>query len=88
MHSKIMFSGTSRYLIRIDGILHESFKDILENYLIKKPLLTMRSNMTTIDGQVKDQAALNGLLSELYNHHYIILSVQQIENEYIRVKSN
>ncbi len=81
MHRNIQFSGSARYIIRIDGILDESCKDILMNFLIKEPVLTFHSNVTTLDVLIKDQAALSGLLNELYNHHCIILSIQQIENE-------
>lgn len=56
-------------------------KDILENYVIEKPLLTTRSRVTILDVEVKDQAALCGLLNKLYYDHYIILSVQQIEKK-------
>lgn len=81
MFKKVLFSGSARYVIRINGYLDESMKDILENYVIQKPLLTIRSKVTTLDIEVKDQAALCGLLNKLYYDHYIILSVQQIEKK-------
>jgi len=36
--------------------------------------------VTTLDGEVLDQAALAGVLSALYNLHLPLLSVEYIEN--------
>jgi len=81
MINKIKFSDAARYLIRVDGELHVSIKDVLENYQVKEPTLTFCSTVTIIDIQVKDQAGLSGLLNELYNNHCIILTVQQVMKE-------
>lgn len=79
MSRKVRFSDPTGYIIRVDGILDESLQEIIENYLVDKAVLTTHSKVSSINGLVKDQAALSGLLNELYYHHCILLSVQQVE---------
>lgn len=79
MSRRVRFSDPTKYVIRVDCILDESLQEIIDNYLVDRAVLTTHSKVTSINGLVKDQAALSGLLSELYHHHCVLLSVQQVE---------
>jgi hypothetical protein len=70
-------SYENTYRIRIIGVPNHSIADWLDNieFVSKDP------GETILTGQFADQSALRGLLDQLWNLNYTILSVEKIEKE-------
>ena len=68
----------STYRIRIKGILDSSFAD----WLGKMSRIPQENNETVLIGQFADQAALRGLLDQLWNLNFTILYLERMENEH------
>jgi hypothetical protein len=66
------------YKIRVKGYLDSSWSDRLSGLTISPSRLEDEPVVTTLYGQVADQAALAGVLSALYGLHLPILSVEYL----------
>ena len=66
------------YRIRVKGYLDSSWSDRLSGLTVSPSSLEDEPVLTTLYGQVVDQAALAGVLSALYNLHLPLLSVEYI----------
>ena len=66
------------YRIRVKGYLDSSWTDCLSGLAISRSIQGDEPVVTTLYGQVLDQAALAGVLSALYGLHLPILSVEYI----------
>lgn len=75
------FSTPAFYSISVSGVIKTGIKDHIMTYFKGEPEFHEYENSSYVSGQLKDQAALSGLLNALYNQRYIILTVQRIENE-------
>jgi hypothetical protein len=64
------------YRIRVKGYLDSSWSDRLSGLTISPSSQGDEIEVTTLSGQVADQAALAGVLSALYGLHLPILSVE------------
>ena len=64
------------YRIRVKGYLDNSWSDRLSGLTINPQIQGDEPVVTTLDGQVADQAALAGVLNALYGLHLPILSVE------------
>ena len=64
------------YKIRVKGYLDSSWSDRLSGLAISPPSQEDAPEVTTLIGQVADQAALAGVLSALYGLHLPILLVE------------
>jgi hypothetical protein len=64
------------YRIRVKGYLDSSWSDRLSGLAISRSIQEDEQVVTTLFGQVADQAALAGVLSALYGLHLPILSVE------------
>jgi hypothetical protein len=67
----------SIYQIRIRGIIDISFADWLGNI----SLIPQENNETLLIAQFPDQAALRGLLDQLWNLNFTLLAIEQIDPE-------
>jgi len=65
----------ARYRIAVEGSLDESWSGRLGEMHIETALRDDQIPVTTLTGQVRDQAALMGVLNSLYQMHMTILSV-------------
>ena len=65
----------ARYRIAVEGSLDESWSGRLGGMHIEPALRDDQSPVTTLTGPVRDQAALMGVLNNLYQMHMTILSV-------------
>ena len=64
------------YKIRVKGYLDSSWSDRLSGLAISRSSQEDEPEVTTLYGQLADQAALAGVLSALYGLHLPILSVE------------
>jgi hypothetical protein len=60
--------------IRVKGHLDESWSDWLEGLEVK----LLDNGETVLSGRIRDQAALMGILTRLYNLNLVLLSVSEI----------
>ena len=65
----------ARYRIAVKGSLDESWSGRMGGMHIATALRDDQNPVTTLTGQVRDQAALMGVLNSLYQMHMTILSV-------------
>ena len=71
-------STPARYRIRVKGILDEGWSDRLGGMKITTAGQGDEAPVTTLVGQLVDQAALFGVLNALYDYHYPLLSVEYL----------
>ena len=66
------------YTIRVAGLLEERWSDYLGGLAITtaEPGQGKAKPITTLEGQLLDQAALFGVLNALYNYHCPLISVE------------
>lgn len=65
----------STYRIKIQGLVGSSFTE----WFGKITVIPQENNETLLIGQFADQAALRGLLDQLWNINFTILVVERIE---------
>ena len=74
---RYLFDKPGNYRIRVQGILNESWSERLGGLLITAGRVDDQEGpVTELFGQVRDQAALAGLLNSLYELHMTILLVE------------
>jgi hypothetical protein len=66
-------SARARYAIRVHGHLHLDWSEWLEGMTLTHE----ESGATRLEGPIRDQAALRGLLNRLWDLHLTILTVQR-----------
>ena len=66
------------YRIRVKGHLDSSWSDCLSGLTISRSTQGDEPVVTTLRGQVLDQAALAGVLNALYGLHLPLLSVEYL----------
>ena len=71
----LLFDLPSRYRIRIQGRLDPSWTSRLSDMAITARQATGQQPVTTLTGEVIDQAALMGVLSALYDMGFPLLKV-------------
>ena len=64
------------YRIKVQGYLDESRSDFLSGMTITTTSQGDQGVVTTLEGRVRDQAELSGVLNTLYELHLPILSVE------------
>jgi hypothetical protein len=67
----------STYRIKIQGLIGSSFAD----WFGKITVIPQENNETLLIGQFADQAALRGMLDQLWNLNFTVLSMERIGNE-------
>lgn len=76
--SNFSFSSAARYRIKILGELSSDYAARLGGMKIKVNKQLNAKPITTLEGELRDQAALSGILNSLYQFHLTILSVKII----------
>ncbi len=66
------------YQISVSGFLDDSWSSRLGGMSFDHQLISDKT-ITTLTGQLTDQAALNGVLNTLFNHQLEVLSVVKIK---------
>ena len=76
-HIKLWTPAT--YRIEVEGHLAESRSDRLAGMRITARKRLDQTTVTTLDGRLRDQAELSGVLNRLYDLHLSILKVEVVE---------
>lgn len=74
----LLFDRPGRYRIRVQGELDASWSSRLSDLTVTVKRPASRRPVTTLTGEVRDQAALMGVLSALYDLGYPLLKVERI----------
>lgn len=73
---------SSVYRIKVQGDVPESWSERLQGMSIAIDSIGENGEdglVTTLEGPLRDQAALSGVLNTLYEMHYPVLSVVRVE---------
>ncbi|HSG15722.1 MAG TPA: hypothetical protein VLE70_05295 [Anaerolineae bacterium] len=71
----------ARYRIQVHGAVDEAWFDYYDNMVVEIEAGSMRRPLTTITGRVIDQAALQAMLSLLYDMQLPLVSVEWLPEE-------
>ena len=78
---RFAFDRPGNYRIRVLGSLDESWSDRLGGLRITDcTLKDQEGPVTELEGEVRDQAELAGILGSLYELHYTLVSVEMLES--------
>ena len=80
-HTRKVFDGPAIYSIAVQGWIGEEWSDRLAGMTITAFVPENRDPVTTLVGELRDQAALTGVLETLYRLHLPVLSVQRLAAE-------
>ena len=75
----IPFDRPAPYQIIVQGGIDPSWSDRLEGMTIRHTLVETDTPVTSLEGELQDQAALAGVLNTIYELHLTIVSVQRLE---------
>ena len=75
----LKFEQPATYRIRVTGHLDDSLTDQLGGMIITRAFTADNQPMTILIGHLTDQAALSGVLNELYELHLPLLTVESLE---------
>jgi hypothetical protein len=75
----ISFDRPATYQIIVEGRIDPTWSDRLEGMTICQTTAETGSPLTTLEGELGDQAALAGVLNSLYELHMPVLSVKRLE---------
>ena len=78
---KYSFASPGNYRIRVQGFLDKKWSERLGGFQITTGKTGDQKSVTVIEGQVRDQAELAGVLSTLYQRHLTLLSVQYLNGD-------
>jgi hypothetical protein len=72
------FDGPAIYSIAVQGTIGEDWCDRLGGMVITAFIPESGSPVTTLVGELRDQASLSGVLDTLYELHLPVISVQRL----------
>ena len=75
----IPFDRPATYRICVQGRIDPTFSDRLEGMAISQDMDETGLPVTTLEGELSDQAALAGVLNTVYELHLPVLSVKRLE---------
>ncbi len=75
---QFMFDRPSRYRIRVQGQLSMSWSSRLSDLAVTVQQAASQPPVTTLTGEVRDQAALLGVLNALYDMGCPLLKVERL----------
>ncbi len=67
------------YRIRVRGVLSQEWSERLADMAITVDRSSEKGPVTTLEGRLRDQAALSGVLNSLYELHLPVLSVDSLD---------
>ena len=76
----IPFDRPATYQISVQGRIDQTWSDRLEGMTIRPATVEAIPPVTTMEGELSDQAALAGVLNTLYELHLPILLVKCLGN--------
>jgi len=78
---KIQYSEPAYYIISVAGKIHPDIVPVITNFYSGNLVNKIQNENTLLEGLIKDQVALSGLLNYLSELHYILLSVETQEKK-------
>ena len=75
----ISFDLPANYQISVEGKIDPSWSDRLDGMKITLVIRDEGPPVTTLEGELSDQAALAGVLNSIYELHLLVLSVKRLE---------
>jgi hypothetical protein len=75
----IPFDQPSTYQISVQGRIDPTMSDLLGGMTISPDTMEAGHTVTTLCGELCDQASLAGVLNMLYEMHLTVLSVKRLE---------
>lgn len=75
----ITFDRPAAYQIRVQGRIDPKMSELLGGMIISQVKVEAGPPVTTLEGELRDQAALAGVLNSLYELHLSVLSVTCLE---------
>ena len=75
------FDGPATYRICVKGRIPPKWRDRLEGMAVTERSTEADSPVTTLEGELADQAALAGLLSTLFQLHLSVVFVERLSAE-------
>jgi hypothetical protein len=75
LSNAIHFDQPAAYQIKVQGKVDPDWSDRLAGMMIRLTLEEAHLPVTTLEGELSDQAALAGVLNTLYELHLSVLSV-------------
>ena len=76
----LKFEAPASYRIRVQKHLDDSWSDRLGGMIITRAYTEDKQPMSILIGNLKDQAALSGVLNALYGLHLSVFSVELIDD--------
>jgi hypothetical protein len=74
------FDSPADYQISVQGRIDLTWSDRLEGMTISQTAVDVGPPVTTLQGELQDQAALVGVLFTLYELHLPVISVERLAN--------
>ena len=84
MNTGLSFKKAAIYKIVVQGILEESWSDRYRGMQISVERKKGKAVVSTLVGEIRDQAALSSILNLLYDMHLTVISVNmlsEVEND-------
>jgi len=75
----IPFDQPASYQISVQGRIDSTMSDLLGGMTISPVTVESDHPVTTLSGELVDQAALAGVLNMLYELHLTVISVKRLE---------
>ena len=75
----LKFEAPASYRIRVQGHLDDSWSDRLGGMVITRAFTADKEPMTILIGNLRDQAALTGVMNALYGLHLSVVSVELLD---------
>jgi hypothetical protein len=75
------FDRPGNYRIRVEGFLDKKWSARLGGLRITASKAGDQKSVTVLEGQVRDQAELTGVLNALYQCHLTLLSVEHLNSD-------
>jgi hypothetical protein len=75
------FDRPGNYRIRVQGFLDQSWSERLGGLRITTNSSKDQGPVTVLDGHVRDQAELTGVLNALYQRHLTLLLVERLYDD-------
>ena len=80
MKPQRLFESPGIYRIRVQGHLDDSLSDYLGGMVITRAFSEDNEPLSILVGQLQDQAALSGVLNELYDRRTPLLTVEYVDS--------
>ncbi len=74
----LRFEKPATYRIRVIGHIDDSLSDQLGGMIVTRAFTADSHPITVLVGHMRDQAALSGVLNELYELHLPLLTVESL----------